>query len=58
MTHTMEDIRRTPIHYNEVARQCCECTQIELDKGDALSLIYEAGYTIKAMAAEIIRLRP
>ncbi|KKK64774.1 hypothetical protein LCGC14_2980780, partial [marine sediment metagenome] len=44
-------------HYNEVARQCCECTSTEFDAGDPLSLIYEAGYTIRAMATEIIRLR-
>lgn len=53
----MEDIRREPNHYNEVARQCCECTSTEFDAGDPLSLIYEAGYTIRAMATEIIRLR-
>ncbi len=54
---TMEDVRRHSDHYDEVARQCCECTDIELDEGDPLSLIYEAGYTIRAMAKEIITLR-
>lgn len=53
----MEDVRRHPNHYNEVARQCCECGARELDEGDPLSLIEEAGHTIRAMATTIERLQ-
>lgn len=41
--------RQRPEHYLEVARQCADLTEAEVEEGDVLELTAEAAATIRAM---------